>query len=74
MTLMRNVGPADRTTRLILGAALLALGISGALAGTAAVVTAIVGVLFLVTGIAKFCPIYSLVRFDTCSPRTGGTP
>lgn len=71
MPVMRNVGSADRAIRLILGAALLALGVSGVLAGSAAVVAAIIGALFLVTGVAKFCPFYSLIRFDTCSRRTG---
>lgn len=62
-----NVGGADRAVRLVLGIALLALGLMHVATGTWAVVAYVVGGVALVTGLVRFCPAWTLFRFNTCS-------
>ena len=62
----RNEGSIDRATRMIVGIGLLALGLSGTVAGTAGTVVGFVGVVALATGIAGFCPLYTVLGWSTC--------
>lgn len=57
-----NVGCTDRAVRIIAGVALIgwALFFGGP-------VWAWIGILPLVTGIARFCPAYSLLGTTTCT-------
>ena len=57
-----NVGHWDRTARIGLGLAILAIGIAyqswwGA-----------IGLVPLGTGFVRWCPAYSIFKFDTCNP------
>ena len=58
-----NVGQMDRIFRIVLGLALLAWALTGG------PVWAWIGVVPLATGLFKFCPLYSMLGFNTC-PRT----
>jgi len=49
--------------------ALAALVLSGRVAGTWAIVTGIVAIVFVLTTTVAFCPLYRLVGMNTC-PRT----
>jgi len=55
-----NVGNVDRIIRIALGLALLAW------AATGGPVWAWIGVVPLATGLFKFCPVYTLLGFNTC--------
>jgi hypothetical protein len=55
-----NVGGIDRILRIVLGAALV---LWAALGGP---VWAWIGVVFLATGLIKFCPLYPLLGMNTC--------
>jgi hypothetical protein len=57
----RNEGTVDRTVRIVLGLALLALVFVGPKTWLG-----LVGLIPLVTGIAGFCPLYRLVGIRTC--------
>lgn len=61
----RNEGGADRVVRVIIGLALLAVGLFR-LHGAGAVVLDIVGVVVVLTGITGFCALYSLFGIKTC--------
>ena len=66
----RNVGPADRSVRVVLGAILAAAGLAGFLglwaANTAvATVLVVVGIVFLGTGLAGQCLLYRPFGIDT---------
>ena len=68
----RNVGGLDRCVRLMVGCALLALGllILGGLRGEIwGLVVAAIGVLLLATGLFGFCPLY--VPFGISTAREG---
>ena len=63
-----NEGPLDRVIRLILGFALIPIGLwvlDGVNASVAGIVVAAVGLIPLVTGAIGSCPTYRLFGFDT---------
>lgn len=60
-----NMGTLDRSIRTILALVVAALYITGKLTGTAAIILGIIAVIFLVTGIIGFCPLYVLLGFKT---------
>ena len=55
----------DRAVRIVLGIAMLALGLGGAIPGTLGFVVAVVGLIPLVTGLVGWCPLYALLKFST---------
>lgn len=61
-----NVGTADRMIRLVLGVVLVVLFFSETVTGTSGFVLMTAGIVFVVTSIVGFCPLYSLVGFNTC--------
>ena len=68
MKLQINESPADRVVRVILGVALVAIGVSGAVAAPLVYVTSVLAVA-LVTGIVGFCPLYAILRFSTAASK-----
>ncbi|HBC23475.1 MAG TPA: DUF2892 domain-containing protein [Pseudomonas sp.] len=56
-----NVGTIDRTLRIIVGLALIALSLAGVIG-----VWGWIGLLPLATGIFRFCPAYTLLGIKTC--------
>lgn len=56
-----NVGGIDRILRIIAGLALIALTLTGTIG-----VWGWVGVVPLATGLLKFCPVYSILGFNSC--------
>lgn len=63
---MKNVGTADRIIRVILGLALLSLLfiLDGGIK-----YIGLIGVIPLATGIAGFCPLYTLVHISTAKKK-----
>jgi len=60
----KNVGPKDRTIRIIAGVILLGIGI--VLQGVLGMICALVGIGFLFTAITRFCSLYKLFGINTC--------
>ena len=56
-----NVGGLDRTLRIVSGIILITLAATGIFSPWGWI-----GVIPLVTGIFKFCPLYSLLGVSTC--------
>jgi len=61
-----NVGGIDRGLRVLAGMALLAFFAMGE--GSARYV-GLVGIVPLLTGLFRFCPLYSIVGMNTCARR-----
>ena len=61
---MKNEGMIDRAVRVVLGVALLIIGFA-AMGGTAGTVVGIVGLVPLLTGLAGWCPLYSVFGIRT---------
>ena len=56
-----NVGSVDRALRVVLGLALIGLVFVGPQTPWGWL-----GLIPLVTGLVRFCPLYSLLGFNTC--------
>lgn len=64
-----NEGRVDRGLRIGLGLVLLGLGFGGAVGGGLGVAIGVVGLVPLVTGIAGWCPLYTVLGMDTLGRR-----
>ncbi|UFS68375.1 DUF2892 domain-containing protein (plasmid) [Paracoccus denitrificans] len=62
-----NIGSAERALRLILGIVLVALPFLVGLSALWTWVSVIAGLVLVVTGVVRFCPIWALLGI-----RTGG--
>ena len=56
-----NVGGIDRILRRVVGIVLIALTLMGTIG-----VWGWIGIVPLVTGLFKFCPLYSIIGMNTC--------
>ena len=61
----KNMGLIDRSVRAILALLFIVLIIAKALTGTLAVILGIVAVVFLLTAVVSFCPLYVPVKLST---------
>lgn len=57
-----NIGTVDRTLRIVIGIALLALAALGKIGWWG-----YFGMLPFLTGIFRFCPLYSILGFRSCA-------
>ena len=55
-----NMHLIDRIARIVISIAITMLYISGYFTGTLAIITLIVAVIFTITGLIGFCPLYAL--------------
>lgn len=61
-----NVGGVDRALRIIVGLALVALAATGTVGWWGWL-----GIVPLLTGVVRFCPLYLVTGFNTCPLPTG---
>ena len=61
-----NVGGLERTVRIFLGIALVAIATIGALPTGMMIVLYVIGAVALVTGAVGFCPAWTLLGINTC--------
>ncbi|MBI1396167.1 MAG: DUF2892 domain-containing protein [Betaproteobacteria bacterium] len=64
-----NVGGVDRALRIVLGLGLLSMFF---LAEGTLKYVGLVGIIPLLTGLVRFCPLYSLIGASTCPRGTRG--
>jgi Flp pilus assembly protein TadB len=60
-----NESPVDRIIRVLVGIALVAIGVFGVASGAWLWITYILGAVLLLTGAVGFCPLYRLLKFST---------
>jgi hypothetical protein len=65
----KNMGNTDKLIRLGVAALIAVLYYMGVITGTIAIVLGIFGVIFALTSLISFCPLYSLVGINTCSTK-----
>lgn len=65
----KNMGAADRIIRILVAAVLAYLYISGTVTGTLGIVLIVVAVVFVLTSLVSFCPIYPLLGINTCGKK-----
>lgn len=61
-----NVGGIDRAARIIIGAALFAVSFSSNAIG----LWGVLGVVPLISGWMRFCPLYAMLGMSTCKEAT----
>jgi len=61
----KNMGLIDRILRIAFAVVILILYLTGSLYGTAAVVLGVIAVVFLLTGLLGFCPLYVPLKIST---------
>jgi hypothetical protein len=62
----KNMGTADRIGRVIIAAIIGGLYFTGVIAGTAAIVLMVLAVVFVLTSLVSFCPLYLPFGISTC--------
>lgn len=60
-----NMGPVDRVVRLVVAAAIAVLYCTKTINGTLAAVLAVVAVVFVLTSLIGFCPLYVPFKIST---------
>lgn len=63
----KNMGTADKIIRLIVAAVLAFLFYNGTITGTLGIVAVVAAVVFALTSLVSFCPLYPLLGINTCS-------
>ena len=63
----RNMSGLDRGIRVILAIAIFGLYFGNVITGTVAILLGLLGVIFLLTSAALFCPLYALFGVSTCA-------
>ncbi|MBN1197428.1 MAG: DUF2892 domain-containing protein [Candidatus Aminicenantes bacterium] len=61
----KNMGVVDRTIRTIVALVVVALLVTKTLTGTLAIVLGVVAVVFLLTSLVSFCPLYTFLGIRT---------
>jgi hypothetical protein len=61
-----NIGNAERMTRFIAGALLLALGLFAPLHPYIQIALIAAGVIAVITAAVRFCPIWAVLGINTC--------
>jgi uncharacterized membrane protein YobD (UPF0266 family) len=65
----KNMGSADRISRIIFAIIIGVLYFTNAIEGTAALVLGALAVVFLLTSFISFCPLYLPFGISTCKKK-----
>jgi len=61
----KNMGTADRITRVVISAIIVILYFANVISGTLGIVLLVLAGIFVLTSIFSFCPLYALFRLKT---------
>lgn len=61
----KNMGNTDRIIRVLLAIVFAALYFTGTVTGTLGLVLLVLGVVFVLTSVVSFCPLYTLFGMKT---------
>lgn len=67
----KNMGTADRIIRVIIAAIIAVLYFTGIIPGTLGVILLILAVVFVLTSLISFCPLYAPFGISTCKNKNG---
>ena len=63
--MIKNMGTADRLIRTVLALIVAALYFTGQISGLTAIILGVLAVVFLLTSIISFCPLYLPLKLST---------
>lgn len=66
----KNMGSVDKIIRLLVAALVATLVYAELITGVLAIVLLALALIFLVTSLVNFCPIYALFGWSTCRTNT----
>jgi len=66
----KNMGTADRITRLLIAAIVAVLYFTKVITGTFGIVLLVIAGVFVLTSLVNFCPLYTLLGINTCKTKT----
>lgn len=69
----KNMGSADRIIRIIIAAVFAVLYFTGTVSGTVGLVLLILGIVFLLTSMISFCPLYFPFGISTRKQKNANT-
>jgi len=69
MKMKKNLGNSDKIIRMLIAVVIMVLYFTGKITGTLAMVLLIIGLVFLVTALISFCPLYSIFGINTCKDK-----
>ncbi|MGA3282201.1 MAG: DUF2892 domain-containing protein [Smithella sp.] len=61
----KNMGTIDRIIRILLAIVVIILYINGSITGIAAIILGILAIVFIITSLIGFCPLYVLLKIST---------
>ncbi len=62
----KNMGSIDRIIRLLVAAVVAVLYFTGTISGTLGIVLLVLAVVFVLTSLVSFCPLYTLFGINSC--------
>ncbi len=62
----KNMGTTDKAIRILVAVIIAGLYFGNVITGTLAIVLMVLAVIFLVTSLINFCPIYAIFGMNTC--------
>jgi len=65
----KNMGVADKVARLLVAIVVAILYLANVISGTLAIVLLVIAVVFVLTSLVSFCPLYTLLGINTCKKR-----
>jgi Protein of unknown function (DUF2892). len=63
----KNMGTIDRVIRIVLAIVVAILYMNGSITGVAAIILGILAVVFIITSLIGFCPLYVPFKISTIS-------
>jgi len=61
----RNMGAIDRVIRILLAIVIIVLYSNGSITGVAAIILGILALVFILTSLIGFCPLYVPLKIST---------
>ena len=61
----KNMGTIDRIIRILLAVVVIILYLSGSITGVAAIILGILAIVFIITSLIGFCPLYVPFKIST---------
>jgi hypothetical protein len=61
----KNMGTIDRVIRILLAIVVIVLYLNGSITGAAAIILGILAIVFILTSLIGFCPLYVPLKIST---------
>lgn len=65
----KNMGATDKMIRLIVATIIAVLYFTNVISGTTALVLGVVAIIFGLTSLVNFCPLYTVLGINTCKSK-----